>query len=283
MSAFLRLRQICLVAPSLAPLIADIEAIMGLRVCYRDPHVDKYGLENALLPVDTILLEVVAPFQPGTAAGRFLDKTGGRGGYMAIFSCDDPDARGRHAEAIGVRVANVIDHAPYHGVQLHPRDCRAAFIEFNHTEGSDNLHGAYPPAGPDWQTCIKTDVTRALIGVDMASPAPAELAAHWGRILDLPVTIVDGAPQIALGEATFRFVKGETDAMTALTFRVGDIAAILSAANARGYATADHGFHIGGVDFRLVACQRAIVSRTRCAVSGAADHAAPQSRDSYGH
>ncbi len=42
---------------------------------------------NALLPVDTILLEVVAPFQPGagTAAGRFIEKTGGRGGYMAIF------------------------------------------------------------------------------------------------------------------------------------------------------------------------------------------------------
>ena len=95
MAAYLRLRQICLVAPHLEPVIGDIAAIMGLEVCYRDGNVAKYGLENALLPVDTILLEVVAPFQPGTAAGRFLDKTGGRGGYMAIFCCDDPDARGR--------------------------------------------------------------------------------------------------------------------------------------------------------------------------------------------
>ena len=98
MAAYLRLRQICLVAPHLEPVVGDIAAIMGLEVCYRDGNVAKYGLENALLPVDTILLEVVAPFQPGTAAGRFLDKTGGRGGYMAIFCCDDPDRRGRASQ-----------------------------------------------------------------------------------------------------------------------------------------------------------------------------------------
>ena len=148
MAGYMRLRQICLVAPHLEPLISDIAAIMGLKVCYRDGNVAKYGLENALLPVDTILLEVVAPFQPGTAAGRFIDKTGGRGGYMAIFCCDDPDERGAHAKTLGVRTANVIDHPPYHGVQLHPRDCRAAFIEFNHTAGSDDVLGPYPPAGP---------------------------------------------------------------------------------------------------------------------------------------
>src|SRR6202012_2463452 len=143
-SPYIRLRQICLVAPKLEPLIPDIPAILGLNVCYRDGNVAKYGLENALLPVDSILLEVVAPPRPATPAGRFLEKNGGRGGYMAIFSCDDPDARARHAQALGVRVANVIDHAPYHGVQLHPRDCRAAFIEFNHTDGSDDILGPYP-------------------------------------------------------------------------------------------------------------------------------------------
>src|ERR1700733_14621438 len=81
-AGYLRLRQICLVAPHLEPVVGDIAAIMGLKICYRDGNVAKYGLENALLPVDTILLEVVAPFRPGTAAGRFLDKNGGRGGLI---------------------------------------------------------------------------------------------------------------------------------------------------------------------------------------------------------
>jgi hypothetical protein len=254
MAGYIRLRQICLVAPHLEPVISDIADIMGLSVCYRDGNVAKYGLENALLPVDTILLEVVAPTQPGTAAGRFLDKTGGRGGYMAIFCCDDPDQCGRHAREIGVRVANVIDHAPYHGVQLHPRDCRAAFIEFNHTDGSDDVLGPYPPAGPDWQKSIAKDVTQALIGVEMQSPEPQGLAEHWGKIIGIPVSKgKTGEPELELPNCSFKFVRGESEIMSGLTFGVADVAKVLDAANARGYAVSGDRFLLGGVTFRLAA------------------------------
>ena len=254
MAGYMRLRQICLVAPHLEPVISDIAGIMGLNVCYRDGNVAKYGLENALLPVDTILLEVVAPTEPGTAAGRFLDKTGGRGGYMAIFCCDDPDQRGRHAREIGVRIANVIDHAPYHGVQLHPRDCRAAFIEFNHTEGSDDILGPYPPAGPDWQKSIRSDVTQALIGVEMQSPEPQALAEHWGRILGTPVSRnTNGEPELKLPNASFRFVKAASEIMSGLTFKVADVAKVLDAAKAKSRAVSGDSFDLGGVTFGLVA------------------------------
>jgi hypothetical protein len=250
---YLRLRQICLVAPHLEPVISDIAGIMGLNVCYRDGNVAKYGLENALLPVDTILLEVVAPFQPDTAAGRFIEKSGGRGGYMAIFCCDDPDQRGAHANAIGVRTANVIDHAPYHGVQLHPRDCRAAFIEFNHTEGSDDVLGPYPPAGPDWQKSIRKDVTQAMVAVEMQSPEPRALAEHWGRIIGIDAGIAsDGTPELKLPNCSFRFIKGATEIMSGLTFRVHDVAAVSSAARTKGYAIAGDSFLLGGVTFNLV-------------------------------
>jgi hypothetical protein len=254
MAHTMRLRQICLVAPQLEPVIDDISSIMGLDVCYRDGNVAKYGLENALLPVDTILLEVVAPFQPGTAAGRFLDKTEGRGGYMAIFCCDDPDERGRHAKEMGVRVANVIDHAPYHGVQLHPRDCRAAFIEFNHTDGSDDILGPYPPAGPDWQKAIRNDVTQALVGVEMQSPEPHDLAQHWGRIIGIAAgKNATGESTLALPNCTFRFVEGASDIMSGLTFRVNDVARVRDAVKARGYAVSRDSFFLGGVNFQLVA------------------------------
>ena len=247
MTSYLRLRQICLAAPHLEPVISDIAAIMGLKVCYRDGNVAKYGLENALLPVDTILLEVVAPTQGGTAAGRFLDKTGGRGGYMAIFCCDDPDARGKHANGIGVRTANVITHAPYHGVQLHPRDCRAAFIEFNHTDGSDDILGPYPPAGPDWQKSIRKDTTLALTEVEMQSPEPEGLAAHWGKIVGIPA---DGAV-VKLPNATFRFVKGDSEIMSGLTFKVANKARVLDAAKARGCTVDGDEFQLCGVMFKL--------------------------------
>ncbi len=248
-----RLRQICLVTPHLEPVIGNIAEIMGLEVCYRDPGVAKYGLENALLPVDTTLLEVIAPIREGTAAGRFLDRGRGHGGYMAIFSCDDPDERGRHAQSIGVRTANVIDHPPYRGVQLHPRDCRAAFIEFNHTEGSDDILGRYPPAGPDWQHAIRTGTTVALIGVEMQSPDPENLAQHWSRIIGLPVSRgPHDAPEIVLPNARLRFVSGGVEAMTGLTFRVHDVAQVVDAARRRGCPCGGESFLLGGVTFHIV-------------------------------
>jgi hypothetical protein len=254
MGAYMRLRQICLVAPRLEPVIADIAEIMGLRVCYRDGNVAKYGLVNALLPVDTILLEVVSPSREGTAAGRFLDKTEGRGGYMAIFCCDDPDAYGKRANAIGVRTANVITHAPYHGIQLHPHDCRAAFIEFNHTDGSDDVLGPYPPAGPDWQNAIRKDVTQGLVGVEMQSPDPKGLAAHWGRIIGVDVSTNDqGEAELKFPNADFRFVKGDSEVMSGLTFRVGDVRVVCDAAKAKGYAVSGDSFALGGVVFHLTA------------------------------
>ncbi|MDZ4369011.1 MAG: hypothetical protein U0987_18625 [Afipia sp.] len=249
MTETMRMRQICLVAPHLEPVVGDIAAIMGLTVCHRDPNVARYGLENALLPVDTILLEVVAPFQDGTAAGRFIDKTGGRGGYMAILSCPDPRERQANAEAIGVRISHVIDRPPYLGVQLHPRDCRAAFIEFNHTAGSDNIRGAYPPAGPDWHKSIRDDVTTALTEVILTSPDPRGLADHWSRIIGVPAT----GTEIGLVNCRIRFVEGDSEIMSGLTFRVRDPAAVLRAAQDRGHAVTGSSFGLGGVDFRITA------------------------------
>jgi hypothetical protein len=253
-AGYLRLRQICLVAPQLKPVISDIADIMGLSVCYRDGNVAKYGLENALLPVDTILLEVVAPFQPGTAAGRFLEKTSDRGGYMAIFCCDDPDARGARANALGVRTANVITHAPYHGVQLHPRDCRAAFIEFNHTDGSDDVLGPYPPAGPEWQTHIRKDVTQALTEVEMQSPDPQGLAEHWGRIIGVDASgNANGVAELKLPNASFRLVRGRAEIMSGLTFKVTDVAKVRDVAKAKGCPVSGDSFQLCGVTFSLEA------------------------------
>ena len=171
---------------------------------------------------------------------------------MAIFCCNDPDERGRNANALGVRTANVIDHPPYHGVQLHPRDCRAAFIEFNHTDDSDDILGAYPPAGPNWQTSIRKDVTQALTGVEMQSPDPDGLAEHWGRIIGVPVSkSAASEPELKLPNASLRFVPGESEIMSGLTFRVADVARICDAARANGHAVSDNAFLLGGVMFRV--------------------------------
>jgi hypothetical protein len=173
---------------------------------------------------------------------------------MAIFCCDDPDAHAARANAMGVRTANRISHAPYRGMQLHPRDCRAAFIEFNHTDGSDDVLGAYPPAGPGWQKHIRKEVTLAMTGIEMQSPDPTGLAEHWGKIIGVSVSNGEGGvPELKLANSTFRFVKGPADIMSALDFRVADVTKVREAATARGYKIEGNEFFIGGVNFRLSA------------------------------
>lgn len=206
---FLRLRQICLVASDLAREAAAIKSIFGLKECCRDPNVAKYGLENVLFPVGTDFIEIVSPTRPGTAAGRFLERHGGRHGYMVILDCDDPEARGRHCASIGVRTANLIRHGDYLGVQLHPKDTGAAMIEFNHTAGGADPMGPYAPAGPDWQAAIRTGVTRALVAVEIECPDPRRLAARWGKILDRLVEKTSGDEyRIVLDAGAIDFLPG---------------------------------------------------------------------------
>src|SRR5713226_7072640 len=66
----IRLRQICLVAEKLAPVLEDFKAVLGLEVCFKDPEVAVFGLENSLMPVGSNFIEVVAPVRENTAAGR---------------------------------------------------------------------------------------------------------------------------------------------------------------------------------------------------------------------
>jgi hypothetical protein len=87
----------------------------------------------------------------------------------------------------------------------------------------------------------------------MRSPDPKGLAEHWGRIIGIAVSDgADGAAELRLPNSTFSFVKGPAEIMSALSFRVADVAAVCDAAKARGYAVSDNAFALGGVDFRLV-------------------------------
>jgi hypothetical protein len=80
------------------------------------------------------------------------------------------------------------------------------------------------------------------------------LAAHWGRIVGIPVsTGKSGDPELALPNASFRFVKGAADIMSGLTFKVADIAKVRDAAKAKGHAVLGDAFALSGVTFHLVA------------------------------
>jgi glyoxalase-like protein len=256
MVSYLRLRQICLVARALEPVIADIADIFGLKVCYRDGNVARYGLINALLPIGSAFLEVVAPTRDGTAAGRYLERRHGDGGYMVIIDCDDIERRRARMAEIGIRIANPLDYGgTYVGLQLHPHDTGGAMLELNHTPGGERLDGPYHPAGPEWQKAVRTDLTAALLGAELQAPDPERVARRWSEILERPlVRGPGGTPEISLDVGRLRFVAdsdGRGEGLGGIDLAVTDAARIRARGAQRGCLVGEDDVVVCGTRFRL--------------------------------
>ncbi|QLC20986.1 VOC family protein [Parasphingopyxis sp. CP4] len=251
-------RQVCLVADTLEPVIADLKAVFSLKTAYVDPHVRSFGLENTLLAIGTDFIEVVAPIEENTAAGRYLERRDGDGGYMVIGQVEtkkEQDACRARASDNGVRVAWETDGDEWKIMQLHPGDMRAAFFEVDWQERFDP-EGFWLPAGGDgWQDTISTDVVSAIVGIELQGPDPQALAQHWADVAGVSVGEADGSPIVELANNRLRFVPdtdGRRPGLSGIDLQAFDRDGIIDRAKARGLATTADSVTIGGVHFRLV-------------------------------
>lgn len=259
MATFLRLRQVCLVAHDLDKAAADITETLGLRICHRDPNVGRYGLRNFLVPIGSNFLEVVAPLKSGneTAAGRYLQRRNGDGGYMVILDCDDVGPWRTHMGRVDVRV--VEDRAytdKAHLMQLHPRDTGACILEIDHHVGGRDPLGAYQWAGDHWQQYIRTDRTQAIRAVELQADNPLALADRWGQILKRKVGSSGTQSTLALDNAEIRYAEardGRGEGLGGVELAVTDKAAILRTAAARELAIDGNVVTICGTRFSLSA------------------------------
>jgi hypothetical protein len=204
----LRLRQIALVARELEPVERALTKALGAEVCYRDPGVSKYGLHNALWALGGTFLEVVAPTQPDTAAGRYLDRRKGDGGYMYIVDCEDLEARRTHLQASGVRLVEDLvsgdAELKAEALHLHPRDTGGCLLSVDRHGPDRGLMGSYRWAGDAWRGKARRDV--AIAGATMQCNDPAATAARWSELLQRPARASDGGYEMALDNAHARFV-----------------------------------------------------------------------------
>jgi hypothetical protein len=83
------LRQVALVARDCGQVAGELRRVFGWPAPFQDPGVGQFGLTNAVFEVGDTFVEVVAPARPDTTAGRYLERRGGDGGYMAIFQVPD--------------------------------------------------------------------------------------------------------------------------------------------------------------------------------------------------
>lgn len=256
---WLRLRQIAFVAEALAPVEQAIIDTLGVAVCYRDPAVAAFGLENVLFPIGNQFLEVVAPVRENTAGGRYLERRGGNGGYMIITQCDDHAPRKARVATLGIRTVLEHDDDSYRLMQLHPRDTGGTFFEIDQQLGdrADEPDGPWHPAGPDWQRARDLRRVNGIVAAIVQCDDPGRVARRWAGIAEIPL-----APDLTLplDNAGIRFVEctdGRPEGLSEIDVAVTDAAAILERARQRDAVLGDDQIGLCGVRINLVPAQRA--------------------------
>ena len=255
---WLRLRQIALVADRLEPVEAALIDVLDLAVCYRDPAVATFGLENALFPVGNQFLEVVAPTEANTAAGRYLERRGGPGGYMVIHQCDDHVPRKRRIAELGVRTVFDRDMDEYSLMQLHPKDTGGSFLEIDEQRGTraHEPDGPWHPAGPDWWAGRRTDRVERIAAAEIQAAEPREVAKRWAEITEIALSSTpEGDPQLILDNATLRFVPcldERPEGLGGIDLRCTDRVAILAAAGRHDAVTGDNQITLCGMRMNLL-------------------------------
>jgi hypothetical protein len=174
-----RLRQVALVANQLGPVVGGLRTELGLTRPFHDPGVAEFGLENAVFSIGDTFLEVVAPVRPDTTAGRYLEKRGGDGGYMAIFQVPDLAQARRRVADLGVRVVWNADLSDMAAIHLHPKDVPGAIVSLDWAQPA----GSWRWAGPDWAGRVPTYRSGGILGLTIAALEPAAVARCWASVL----------------------------------------------------------------------------------------------------
>jgi hypothetical protein len=212
------LRQVALVARDCGLVAGELRQAFGWAQPFHDPGVGQFGLTNAVFAVGDTFLEVVAPVQPDTAAGRYLDRRGGDGGYMAIFQVPDLAVARRRLAGLEVRVVWTADLPDMAATHLHPRDVPGAIV---------SLDWAAPPqswrwAGPSWTGRAPGHAAGGVTGLTIEVNEPSAAARRWADVLGISAVSRGRTALVELADAGQRlqFVParaGQGEGITAVT------------------------------------------------------------------
>ena len=135
----MRLRQIAFMARHVAPVAEQLEQVFDLKVAFRDPAVEVFGLINAVMPVGGEFLEVLEPFRDDASGARYLERRGGDSGYMVILQDDNAMAHRMRLEAAGVRAVATSRGGRYVYTHFHPADCAGVLLSIDSVEVRSRL------------------------------------------------------------------------------------------------------------------------------------------------
>ena len=171
-----------MVARDCGQVAGELRRTFGWPSPFHDPGVGQFGLTNAVFAVGDTFVEVVAPAQPDTTAGRYLQRRGGDGGYMAIFQVADLAAARRRVADLGVRVVWTADLPDIAGTHLHPRDVPGAIVSLDWATPEQSWRWA----GPSWTGRAPEHPPGGVTGLTIEVNDPAAAARRWAAVLGIP-------------------------------------------------------------------------------------------------
>ena len=188
-----RLRQVALVGRDCRRVAGELRRVFGWPPPFHDPGVGQFGLTNAVFAVGDTFVEVVAPARPGTTAGRYLERRGGDGGYMAIFQVRDLAAARRRVAGLGVRVVWTAELPGIAATHLHPGDVPGAIVSLDWADPEQSWRWA----GPSWTGRVPDHGPGGVTGLTIEVSDPAAAARRWAAVLGISAagrgpTTVDG-------------------------------------------------------------------------------------------
>lgn len=251
----MRLRQVCLVASELESTISTLTQLLDAEVCFRDPGVKVFGLVNALVPVGSDFLEVVAPQRADSAGQRHIDRRG-PGGYMLLLQCADGLSARKHALAQGAKAVWQHDENGIHATHFHPRSLPGAIVSV------DSMDEASPDytrpdsrwdwAGPDWKSHVRKNGILGLGGAVIQSQDPTATAERWQRTLNQS-KVESNTRSLRLDTGEIVFAPGEQEDATfsAFCLRHARIPEVLARAQEMGLPTGENEVSVAGIRMQL--------------------------------
>ena len=246
----MRIRQVALAASDLEKTDATLRRLLGCDQSYADPEIIYFGLDNRLYTLGDCFLEVVSPVQPNTAAGRFLDRRGGDGGYMVIVQVENLAQEQVRLADTAIRTVFADDRGNAKAIHLHPRDVPGAI---------PSLDEMSPPeswlwAGDGWEQRAGR-YARGILAVEIRSPDPKATGQCWAEAYGIELVQAGNGWHLEMGGTEIRFThdaEATEPALMAIDVDAVYLNAICAAADGLGLERDGHVVTVCGVAFNFL-------------------------------
>ena len=246
----MKIRQVALASSNLEETDKTLRHLPGCDQSYADPEIIYFGLDNRLFTLGDCFLEVVSPVQPNTAAGRFLDRRGGDGGYMVIVQVENLAEEKVRLADTAIRTVFADDRGNAKAIHLHPKDVPGAI---------PSLDEMSPPeswlwAGDEWEQRAGRYV-RGILAVEIRSPVPKATGQCWAEAYGIELMPAGEGWRLEMDGTEIRFAYDAAalePALMAIDVDAVDLAAICAAADGLGLERDGHVVTVCGVAFNFL-------------------------------